>query len=284
MSVIGGIGREHGRAVLRQAKANIDAWVAGLRRRPRTHSRAEGWHRVAPSLITTTVAMVVVVPLVMVGSDTWAIDGARNLSPWLQSFFRFVTEFGKSGWFLWPLGLALIALSFVTPAALGRIGTAVVAAAAVRLAFLFAAIAIPGLFTTIVKRVVGRARPFVGGSADPYLYDPFVWKAAYASLPSGHATTAFAAAVAIGALWPQTRPYVWVYALLIAASRVVVTAHHPSDVVLGAAVGIIGAVLVRNWFAVRRMAFFTTADGWVRAMPGPSWRRLKRVAARLAGP
>ena len=33
---------------------------------------------------------------------------------------------------------------------------------------------------------------------------PFNWRPAYASMPSGHATTAFAAAVAIGALWPRS--------------------------------------------------------------------------------
>jgi membrane-associated phospholipid phosphatase len=77
---------------------------------------------------------------------------------------------------------------------------------------------------------------------------------------------------------------VWAYALLIALSRVVVLAHHPSDVLAGAAVGILGAMFVRDWFAARRIGFLTTADGRIEAMPGPSWRRLKRVAGRLAGP
>jgi hypothetical protein len=35
--------------------------------------------------------------------------------------------------------------------------------------------------------------------------------------------------------------------------------------------------------AARRIAFFTTADGRIEPKPGPSWRRLKRVAGRLAG-
>jgi undecaprenyl-diphosphatase len=279
----GGLRIEGGRAVLRQAKINIDAWVLGLYRRPRTHSALDAWHRAARPLIGAAAAMVVLVPVAMVGSDAWAITETRTLSDTVHAVFRFITEFGKSGWFLWPLGLALIALSFVPPAALGRVGTAVAAAFAVRLSFLFAAIAIPGLFGTILKRLIGRARPFVGGTADPYLYDPLVWKSAYASLPSGHATTAFAVAVAFGALWPRLRPYAWAYAVLIAVSRVVVLAHHPSDVIAGAAVGIVGAVLVRDWFAARRIAFFTTADGRIEPKPGPSWRRLKRVAGRLAG-
>jgi membrane-associated phospholipid phosphatase len=217
-------------------------------------------------------------------ADAWAVDTSRTLPSAVRLLFNEITEFGKSGWFLWPIGVILLSLGLVSAPTLGRTGAAVVAAVAVRLTFVFAAIALPGLLVAIVKRLIGRARPFVGGSADPYLYDPLVWKAAYASLPSGHATTAFAAAVAIGAVWPQTRPYVWFYALLIAVSRVIVTAHHPSDVVAGAVVGAIGAVLVRNWFAARRIAFRVSVNGRVHAMPGPSWRRLKSVAVRLVRP
>jgi undecaprenyl-diphosphatase len=74
----------------------------------------------------------------------------------------------------------------------------------------------------------------------------------------------------------------WIYAVLIALSRVVITAHHPSDVIGGAIVGAVGAVMVRNWFADRRLGFSVATDGSVRAMPGPSFRRIiKAVARRL---
>ena len=46
-----------------------------------------------------------------------------------------------------------------------------------------------------------------------------------------------------------------VYALAIAASRLVLLAHHPSDVVAGGLLGVIGAMAVRYWFAVRRLGF-----------------------------
>jgi undecaprenyl-diphosphatase len=74
----------------------------------------------------------------------------------------------------------------------------------------------------------------------------------------------------------------WIYAGLIGLSRVVVTAHYPSDVIAGALVGAAGALLVRNWFAARRLGFAVDADGSVRPMPGPSvWRIIKAVARRL---
>jgi undecaprenyl-diphosphatase len=111
-----------------------------------------------------------------------------------------------------------------------------------------------------------------------------VWRADYASLPSGHATTAFAALVAFGTLWPRSRTLWLVYALLIAVSRVVVTAHYPSDVLAGALVGIAGAVTVRHYFAQRRLGFAIGPDGTIHQYAGPSVRRIKAVARGLLAP
>jgi undecaprenyl-diphosphatase len=109
-----------------------------------------------------------------------------------------------------------------------------------------------------------------------------VWRADHASMPSGHTTTAFAAAMAIGLLWPRSRPFMWTYALLIGLSRIVTTAHFPSDVLAGATVGVVGALLVRDWFAARRLGFVVDPGGSVRPLPGPSFERIKRVARRFA--
>ena len=68
----------------------------------------------------------------------------------------------------------------------------------------------------------------------------------------------------------------WLYALVIMFSRVAVLAHHPSDVIAGALVGVAGACLVRRWFAARRLAV-RARD--LRAYPGPSWLRIE--GARL---
>jgi membrane-associated phospholipid phosphatase len=63
----------------------------------------------------------------------------------------------------------------------------------------------------------------------------------------------------------------WLYALIIMLSRVVVLAHHPSDVIAGALVGVVGAELVRRSFAARRLVF-SPRD--LAALPGPSLRRI----------
>src|SRR4051812_5193270 len=61
--------------------------------------------------------------------------------------FDQITDFGKSGWFLWPLGLLFLALA-ASPAPARKVSQAVLAAVMVRVGFLFAAIAVPGLFVT----------------------------------------------------------------------------------------------------------------------------------------
>ena len=50
-------------------------------------------------------------------------------------------------------------------------------------------------------------------------------------------------------------------ASLIAVSRLVLLAHHPSDVVAGALIGVIGAMAVRYWFAARQLGFAIRDDG-----------------------
>jgi undecaprenyl-diphosphatase len=218
----------------------------------------------------------------------WALDGAASrgagrLPHWIVGLFHDITDFGKSGWFLWPLGLLFLALAALPPV-LTPLSQRVLAAVMVRVGFLFTAIAVPGLFVSIVKRIIGRARPNVGGSLDPFLFSPFRWEAAYASMPSGHATTAFAVLVAFGTLWRRARTALVVYAVLIAISRVVVTAHYPTDGLAGALVGAVGAMMVRRYFALRRLGFSIGASGEVHQLPGPSLRRIKAVARGLLAP
>ena len=47
--------------------------------------------------------------------------------------------------------------------------------------------------TYLLPRLIGRARPYVGSPDNPFFYRPFVWAPEYASMPSGHATTAASA-------------------------------------------------------------------------------------------
>lgn len=115
--------------------------------------------------------------------------------------------------------------------------------------FVFAAVALTGLFTMIAKGIVGRARPYLFDTEGPFGFDPFVFQSSYASWPSGHTTTAFAFAVAVVLLMPRLKYILIPLAVVAGYSRMAVEAHYLADVIMGTTVGVIGAILVYQWLA-----------------------------------
>jgi undecaprenyl-diphosphatase len=196
---------------------------------------------------------------------------------------RILTDFGKSAYVLWVLAGALFVLAVLAPR-LRKTSQSIVLAFGTRLQFLFIAVLVPVLVGEIVKWIVGRGRPFVGGDANPFNFAHFAGTEAYASFPSGHAVTGFALAFAVTAVWPRARVAMAVYALMIAVSRLVLLAHHPSDVVAGALIGVAGAMFVRYWFAARRLGFAIRRDGAIVPLARPSFGRLKGVARGASAP
>jgi undecaprenyl-diphosphatase len=106
------------------------------------------------------------------------------------------------------------------------------------------AVGTAALLVGILKQTFDRARPPLVDSA----LDPIGAVPASASFPSGHAATAFAAAVAIGLVHPRLRRPLLTVAAVVALSRVYLGVHYVLDViagsVLGAAVGIAAARVV----------------------------------------
>jgi membrane-associated phospholipid phosphatase len=129
--------------------------------------------------------------------------------------------------------------------------------------FLLLAVLIPLACTEVLKWAIGRGRPFVGGKANAFNFQPFNGTEAYFSMPSAHVVTSFALAFAVASVWPKLKVPMYLYAVAIAASRLVLLAHHPSDVVAGALVGLSGALIVRTWFAVGRSGFAIGPGGQV---------------------
>lgn len=120
-------------------------------------------------------------------------------------------------------------------------------------AFLFAAVAVSGMLVDLLKVVFGRARPkllFAAGNYD------FTWlglQADHWSFPSGHAATAAALATGLWCLWPRPIACYIAFAVLIAVSRVITGAHYPSDVVMGACIGMVATRCVAAAFSRERV-------------------------------
>ena len=251
--------------------------------RPPSHSRrAEAARRLARHAWIATAISGAAIAALMYWLDAREIAlmpprGTLSLWP-----VRILTDFGKDSYALTCLAAALLVVG-LGAAALRGTARARLIGFGLRLEFLLLAVATPLVAGEIIKWVVGRGRPFTGGKANPFNFAPFAGTEAYASLPSAHAITAAALAFAVAAVWPQARLPMILYALLIAGSRLVLLAHHPSDVVAGALIGVVGAMLVRYWFAARRLGFAILRDGKIVPLRTASGD-LKRVAREAPAP
>jgi membrane-associated phospholipid phosphatase len=257
--------------------------VSQLVREP-SHSRraAAARHLARRTLwLVATGAVLVVALMVWLDVDEIGLMPKRG-TPALWPV-RILTDFGKDTHVLGVLAALMLLIALIVPRLHGM-SRGVLISFGTRVQFVFFAVLVPILAGELIKYVVGRGRPFVGGAANAFNFSHFAGTESYASFPSGHAITAVSLAFAVSVLWPRARVALIVYAVLIVASRLVLLAHHPSDVVAGALVGVVGAMAVRYWFAARHLAFTIHRDGRIAALTGPSPGHLKRVARGAFAP
>src|SRR5262249_19983903 len=147
--------------------------------------------------------------------DARALDWvSRSRSQTLSRIMRAVSRTGDTSTVVAGLGLALM----LRP---GR------AAALVTVSTLLALVAF-----SAAKRLCRRARPLVHALGAPP--DRF-------SMPSGHATCAFAIAGSVSALEPAGGAAPGAWGLAVSASLVVLGVHYPFDVAAGALLGALSA-------------------------------------------
>jgi len=198
-------------------------------------------------------------------ADFFHVDGGA-----LQPFFETVQWFGLGYPWLVGSGLAFCLLRWGGELKRLRPWAERMRAAAYTPAFIFTAVFAAGLVADCIKIFVGRTRPKLLFADGTYDFTWFGLRADHWSFPSGHAATVAALMTALWCLWP--RP-LWLYvagAALIAASRVITGQHYLSDVIAGAAIGVVVTRLIASWMLRPRgnRAAFAPGDNAAPSSPG----------------
>lgn len=198
--------------------------------------------------------------------DVAASRGAIGWPDQWRAPFFFITDYGLSDWVLIP-SLALMILLRLAMFPMRGVWRQASGEAALVSAFIFLGVGVPGLMTNLLKRIIGRGRPSEFDAAGAFSFENIFNDWTFQSFPSGHSATAVATAFAFGFVWPRLFPVLLVIGVVVAMSRVPVGAHYPTDVFAGIVVGMLGAYLVRNFFARKGWLFERQPDGRIVRKP-----------------
>jgi undecaprenyl-diphosphatase len=126
----------------------------------------------------------------------------------------------------------------------------------------------------VVKHIVDRPRPFQNSEISSWLRK--VGEAHGPSFPSNHAANSFAAASVLTWYFPGVGYLFYIFAGLIALSRIALGVHYPTDVIAGAGLGIFVGFLLKICLLNRVRWFFMRAPVSKADSESYSWRTRSR--------
>lgn len=246
------------RSGARQAPASVAAgvgtavgWVRGL------PSLRDWWdafqppdnsHRLLYGLVATAVLSIICIAWL----DRPVAEFFRDRTDTeLHHLAQAVTPLGKGTWWAVFGGLILVVASSVARIThLQRLHDRFQLYAH-RAAYFLIAFAVSGILINVLKVLFGRLRPNMYFWHDMYGFDPLSFGYATAAFPSGHAATIAVVTTALALMFRKWAPYLIVFMVIVASTRVIITAHFLGDVVAGIFVGVAVAVLTYRAYGRR---------------------------------
>ena len=148
-----------------------------------------------------------------------------------------LTDLGLGAVYLIPLFLLALFFRYVSPQRLWER----------RAWFLWGSVLVPSLICLVLKILLGRARPELLFSEHLYGFYGFHRHASFWSFPSGHTTAVMGFVFGVSALFPRYAYAVLIYGLLVALSRVLLTQHFVSDVMIASGLALVEVGLMYRW-------------------------------------
>lgn len=112
------------------------------------------------------------------------------------------------------------------------------------------------IMTEILKKILGRARPELLFSHEQYGFTFFTLSNHFSSFPSGHACTIGAICGAFACLYPRLWVPLFLLSFILGFTRVILTAHFLSDVMIGVVIGFLVAQWVYKMMKKEHVRFF----------------------------
>lgn len=248
-------GREKAK-LLGRAGLTTRSVAARLRRKPALRSPLPPVHPWTAAMSVLAVAAFLASLAAALLVDPFAVGFVRaHHSDPLMRLLASITDLGASQWYLVPAGLAVVTLALADWSARGPRSLARLTYVFGMSAYLFASVALSGLAVNLVKILIGRARPVMFDVLGPLAFRPFRFDYAFLSYPSGHSTTVGAVVMALVLLVPCLRWPALLAGAAVAFSRVAALAHYPADVIAGFAFGLLFALWLARWLALRGLVF-----------------------------
>ncbi|MFK4823883.1 phosphatase PAP2 family protein [Paenochrobactrum sp. BZR 588] len=119
--------------------------------------------------------------------------------------------------------------------------------------YLFFAIICSSMPVTLIKYLVGRARPHLIEQVGPEYFAPLTGSYLYLSFPSGHAMMAGILIVFSLKFLPLLSWVTVPLCFLLTFSRVIVAAHYPTDILAGFTIGVVVSLWLYNFLKLRNI-------------------------------
>jgi membrane-associated phospholipid phosphatase len=220
------------------------------------------WTRAMTAWLVAGLVAAVVVSF----ADGAAIRFVRDSDSGIIRFMAYITNIGRSQWYLVPAGLVFCAVALADWSRGGARAKARLSFIFGQAAYVFSSVALSGLFVNAIKVLFGRARPRLLDQLGAHYFDPLTFGYLNASFPSGHSTTV-GAIVGILIVWfPRWSLLIIELGLFFAATRIAAEAHYPSDVIAGFVIGLFFSVGLARWLA-KRGVVFRFAPGKILPIP-----------------